>query len=147
MKHIDEFSTELNIDALEYFKQQTKKYFMPGYQELLVTAATLKGNGHYRQLYLSEPQYHIVHNRVLVIYVANEIKECFRYNFINAIFDKKLNYQTLLRILPIKKRLEKFKTEDGYLIFDLEKYLNCEEYQSGVKYLFNHQIIPNILYK
>jgi hypothetical protein len=133
------------IDSFNYFKNETIKYFEPNYKPVAISNATLKANSHYQKNYLLIPQYHDKHGQILVSYTPKNIKLFFSYDFIKFIYSRRLNYEQLLKILPIKEKLENVRINGKYIVFDLKKYLDCKNYQLAINDFLNFRIVSDIL--
>ncbi len=133
------------IDSLNHFKNETIKYFEPNYRPINVSKETLRCNAHYKKNYLHTPLYREVGDKIFVTYVTKNIKLFFSYEFINLVFSRKLNYEQLLKILPIKEKLENVKINGNYIVFNLEKYLDCKNYQLAINDFLNFRFVSDVL--
>lgn len=133
------------IDSFNYFKNETIKYFEPNYKPLAISNQTLKANSHYQKDYLASPQYHDAYGQILVSYTPKNIKLFFSYDFIKFVYSRRLNYEQLLKILPIKEKLENVRINNKYIVFDLKKYLDCKNYQLAINDFLNFRIVSDIL--
>jgi hypothetical protein len=65
--------------------------------------------------------------------------------YLSPMLLKTLNYEQLLKILPIKEKLENVKINGNYIVFNLEKYLDCKNYQLAINDFLNFRFVSDVL--
>jgi len=119
----DKYGITLDLEALEYFKEHTKKYFNP----VLCDEMTVKNKRPY------EIQYHITHGFINVSYIYHGVNETFKYKFINDFYKNKLTIENLKELI-IKKNIFENITDknNNSCVFDLDLFLNDVKYKEAV---------------
>lgn len=131
----DKYGITLNLEALEYFKKQTKKYFNP----ILCDKIIAKDKRPY------EIQYHITHGFINVSYIYQDINETFKFKFINDFYKNKLTKENLKELIAKKNIFEAIIDKDNNkCIFDLDLFLNDVAYKEAVNLSNITKVAPKI---
>lgn len=131
----DKYGIILDLEALEYFKEQTKKYFNPVICDVIIA----KDKRPY------EIQYHITHGFVNVSYIYQDVNEVFKYKFINDFYKNKLTKENLKELIIKKNIFEAIIDKDNNkCIFDLDLFLNDITYKEAVNLSNITKVAPKI---
>jgi len=131
----DKYGIILDLEALEYFKEQTKKYFNPVICDVIIA----KDKRPY------EIQYHITHGFVNVSYIYQDVNETFKYKFINDFYKNKLTKENLKELIIKKNIFETIIDKDNNkCIFDLDLFLNDITYKEAVNLSNITKVAPKI---
>ena len=131
----DKYGIILDLEALEYFKEQTKKYFNPVICDVIIA----KDKRPY------EIQYHITHGFVNVSYIYQDVNEVFKYKFINDFYKNKLTKENLKELIIKKNIFETIIDKDNNkCIFDLDLFLNDITYKEAVNLSNITKVAPKI---
>jgi hypothetical protein len=131
----DKYGVTLNLEALEYFKEKTKKYFNPMLCDKII--------GRDKRPY--EIQYHITHDFVNVSYIYQDVNETFKYKFINDFYKNKLTKENLKELITKKNIFETIIDKDNNkCIFDLDLFLNDVTYKEAVNLSNITKVAPKI---
>lgn len=131
----DKYGITLNLEALEYFKEQTKEYFNP----MLCDKIIAKDKRPY------EIQYHITYGFVNVSYIYQDVNETFKYKFINDFYKNKLTKENLKELIIKKNIFEAIIDKDNNkCIFDLDLFLNDVAYKEAVNLSNITKVAPKI---
>lgn len=125
----------LDLEALEYFKEQTKKYFNP----MLCDKIIAKDKRPY------EIQYHITYGFINVSYIYQDVNETFKYKFINDFYKNKLTKENLKELIAKKNIFEAIIDKDNNkCIFDLDLFLNDVAYKEAVNLSNITKVAPKL---
>lgn len=131
----DCYGITLNLEALEYFKEQTKKYFNP----MLCDKIIAKDKRPY------EIQYHITYGFINVSYIYQDVNETFKYKFINDFYKNKLTKENLKELIIKKNIFEAIIDKDNNkCIFDLDLFLNDVAYKEAVNLSNITKVAPKL---
>ncbi len=131
----DKYGITLDLEALEYFKEQTKEYFNP----MLCDKIIAKDKRPY------EIQYHITYGFVNVSYIYGDVNETFKYKFINDFYKNKLTKENLKELIAKKNIFEAIIDKDNNkCIFDLDLFLNDVAYKEAVNLSNITKVAPKI---
>jgi hypothetical protein len=131
----DKYGITLNLEALEYFKEHTKKYFNP----ILCDEMTVKDKRPY------EIQYHITHGFINVSYIYLGVNETFKFKFINDFYKNKLTIKNLKELIIKKNIFENIiDNNNNSCIFDLDLFLNDVAYKEAVNLSNITKVAPKI---
>lgn len=131
----DKYGITLDLEALEYFKEQTKEYFNP----MLCNEIIVKDKRPY------EIQYHITHGFINVSYIYKDVNETFKYKFINDFYKNKLTKEGLKELIAKKNIFEAIIDKDNNkCVFDLDLFLNDAKYKEAVNLSNITKVAPKI---
>lgn len=131
----DKYGIILDLEALEYFKEQTKEYFNP----MLCDKIIAKDKRPY------EIQYHITHGFVNVSYIYQDVNETFKYKFINDFYKNKLTKENLKELIRKKNIFEAIiDKNNNKCVFDLDWFLNDVTYKEAVNLSNITKVAPKI---
>ena len=133
-KNIDEYNVELNLDALNYFEENTKYFFHPSFV-----------NVKFKNKPTKTIVYFITYKRVLVNYIYNGTEEFFKFKFVNDFYKNQLEKKDCEQLFRKKNIFEKIKdNNNNYCIFDLDRFLNNLSYKEAVNIANITKVAPKI---
>ena len=133
-QNIDEYNVELNLDALNYFEENTKYFFHPNLYEIKFKNKPPKSI-----------VYFITYKRVLVNYIYNGTEEFFKFKFVNDFYKNQLEKKDCEELFRKKNVFEKIKdNNNNYCIFDLDRFLNNLSYKEAVNIANITKVAPKI---
>ena len=133
-KNIDEYNVELNLDALNYFEENTKYFFHPNFF-----------NVKFKNKPTKSIVYFITYKRVLVNYIYNGTEEFFKFKFVNDFYKNQLEKKDCEELFRKKNFFEKIKDNNNqYCVFDLDSYLNNAKYKEAIKIANITKVAPKI---
>ena len=133
-KNIDDYGIELNLEALKYFEENTKKFFNPNLFDVEFKCKRERA-----------VIYRIYCNQVFVNYIYNETQEFFKFQFVNDFYKNKLIEKNCKELFKKRKMFEYIKDNNNqYCIFDLDRFLNDIAYKNAVNEALITKVAPKI---
>lgn len=132
--NIDDYGIELNLEALKYFEENTKKFFNPNLFDVEFKCKRERA-----------VIYRIYCNQVFVSYIYNETQEFFKFQFVNDFYKNKLIEKNCKELFKKRKMFECIKDNNNqYCIFDLDRFLNNVAYKNAVNETLITKVAPKI---